>query len=98
MRDEAVLALVGVLEVLTAGYKDCAQKIYAAETVLLDERGSETVAKINKAYIQMKKRVASGDSQLGLETERWNASALGIEKALADIRKELSRNRGGAVA
>jgi hypothetical protein len=94
MRDETVFALVEVLEVLTAGYKDCAQKICAAENALSDERGSEIVTKMNKAYIQMKKRVASGDAELGLETEKWNESASGIEKVLAGIRKELSQSRG----
>jgi hypothetical protein len=90
--------LIDVLENLSVGYKDCAQKICAAENALSDERGSEIVAKMNKAYVQMKKRVASSDPQLGLETERWNELASRIETTLAVLRKELSQNHGGSVA
>jgi len=87
MRDATVLALVDVLAGLAAGYKECAQKIYAAEYVLLDERGFD-----RKAYVQMRARVMAGEPGLGLESEKWNVLAERIETTLAELRKELSRN------
>jgi hypothetical protein len=86
MRDETLLCLLDVLDGLTAGYRECAQRIYAAEYVLTQE-------KMYGAYVQARKRVMSGEPGLGLETERWNESAAHIEKVLAELRKQLLRSQ-----
>lgn len=91
MRDEIAVALVDALDDLATGYKECAQRIYAAEYVLLDEPGIGGLTKINKAYLQMKARVIAGEPGLGLETERWNELAKRVELTLTRAGKELSQ-------
>ncbi len=87
MRDQTLLSLLDVLEALAAGYKDCAQRIYAAESVLIQE-------KRYRDYAQLRNQLREGKQGLGVESERWNESALHIEKVLAELRKKLLQSQG----
>jgi hypothetical protein len=92
MRNETLLSLLDVLDELALGYKECAQKIYAAENALLEQQDSEVAPKLCSSYFQIKRRVMSGEPGLGTESERWNESAEGIETALATLRRKLSQS------
>jgi len=95
MRDETLLNLLDVLDALALGYKECAQKIYAAEYALSEQNDSEFGPKLYSAYLQTKTKVFSGKPGLGLESERWNESAEGIETTLALLRRKLSQSLDG---
>src|SRR5229473_3053083 len=93
MNDEILLGFLNVLEALLVGYRECAQKIYAAEYVLSDEKGSETAAKMYGSYIQTRARVMGGQPGLGLETERWNESGERVQQSLAELRKKVFQSQ-----
>jgi hypothetical protein len=85
MRNQTILGLVDVLDELVAGYRDCAERIYAAEQVL-------TQHKMYGEYVRTRNSVKAGESGFGVESERWNESASHVEKVLAELRKKLTRN------
>ena len=85
MQNQTLLSLLDVLEGLTAGYRDCAERIYAAEYVLTQE-------KLYGEYVQTRSRVKMGDPTLGLGSEGWIESSEGILKALATLRGKLSQS------
>lgn len=85
MRDETLLSLLDVLDGLAVGYRDCAERIYAAELVSTQE-------KLYGEYVQTRNKVRAGEMSLGLESERWNESAARIERVLGELRKKLSQS------
>jgi hypothetical protein len=107
MRDETLLSLLDVidgmrrvLDELTSGYQECAQKIYSAELALLEEQEQPVVTKLCANYFQTKRRVMSGALGTGVESEKWNESnaraqtALkNIETGIAELRKKLLRSQ-----
>src|SRR5712675_2372998 len=92
MRDDTLLNLLDVLDALALGYKECAQKICAAEYALSEQMDSAVAPKLYSAYLRTKRRVMSAESGLGLESERWNESVEGIETTLATLRRKLSQS------
>jgi hypothetical protein len=89
MRNETLLSLLDVIQDLTIGYRECAQKIYAAEFIMVDY--PDAFGK----YLRAKTAVMTGQAGMGLESERWNESAGRIEKEVSELRKKLLQNPDG---